>query len=284
MHSDSPPRRSPANEFEHITSTSNDLVKLMRSLERKRSRKEAGLFVAEGARHAEEALHYDWEPVACLTSQAMLERPSALPLLTALSERGARVVTTTERVLGAVARKDNPQTLITTFRQRSREIADLPIDGERRWLALYEVRDPGNLGTILRTADATGVDGVILIGTCCDPFAPETVRASMGSVFAVPFVETDPDGFWNWVKTSGGEVTAASMRGDVASGSLDFGGRSIVLMGNEQAGLPEEAEARCDRLVRLPMQGRADSLNLACASAVMLYEVWRARDFEGAGT
>lgn len=284
MHSDSPPRRSPANEFEHITSTSNDLVKQMRSLERKRHRKELGLFIAEGARHAEEALHYGWEPVACLTSLAMLERPSALPLLTALSERGARVVTTTERVLGAVARKDNPQTLITTFRQRSREISDLPADGPRRWLALYEVRDPGNLGTILRTADATGVDGVILIGTCCDPFAPDTVRASMGSVFAVPFVETDAEAFWRWVEASGAEVTAASMRGEVANTTLPFAERSLVLMGNEQAGLPEEMEARCDRLVRLPMQGRADSLNLACASAVMIYEAWRARGFEGEGT
>ena len=205
-------------------------------------------------------------------------------MLTALSERGARVVTTTERVLGAVARKDNPQTLITTFRQRSREIGDLPADGPRRWLALYEVRDPGNLGTILRTADATGVDGVILIGTCCDPFAPDTVRASMGSVFAVPFVETDAEAFWRWAETIGAEVTAASMRGEVANTALPFAERSLVLMGNEQAGLPEELEARCDRLVRLPMQGRADSLNLACASAVMIYEAWRARGFEGEGT
>ncbi len=284
MHSDSPPRRSHPNEFEHITSTGNDLVKLMRSLERKRSRKEAGLFIAEGARHAEEALHYGWEPVSALTSQAMLERESAKPLLRRLAEQGARVVTTNERVLGAIARKDNPQTLITAFRQRSAALDDLKVDGARRWVALYEVRDPGNLGTILRTADATGVDGVILIGTCCDPFSPETVRASMGSVFAVPFIETSTESFWAWVGASDAQVTAASMRGAVSTEAHSYSERAVILMGNEQAGLPEAMEARCDQLVRLPMQGRADSLNLACASAVMMYDVWRAVGYKGASS
>ncbi len=255
----------------------------MRSLERKRVRRESGLFVAEGARHAAEALHFGWTPVASLTSRSTLERDGARPLLDALEAKGARIVTASERVLGAVARKDNPQTLVTTFRQRDLRLDALAVDGERRWVALYEVRDPGNLGTILRTADAAGVDGVILIGACCDPYSPEAVRASMGSVFAIPIAETTSDKFWEWIDVSGAEVTAASMRGAVASTPVGSGDRSVLLMGNEQSGLPEEMEARCDRLVRLPMQGRADSLNLACASAVMIYDIWRARGFVGAG-
>lgn len=282
MHSNSPPRRSEADEFEHITSTSNDLVKLMRSLERKRSRRETGLFVAEGARHAAEALHYGWEPTAAITSKAMLERSASKPLLETLKTQGARVVTASERVLGAVARKDNPQSLVTTFRQKPLVLENLETEGARRWIALYEVRDPGNLGTIIRTADAAGVDGVILIGTCCDPYSPEAVRASMGSLFAVPIAETETDEFLSWTTTNEAEVIAASMRGDRLTTTLPASERSVILMGNEQAGLPEDVEARCSQLVKLPMQGRADSLNLACASALMIYEVWRAHGFEGA--
>ena len=255
---------------------------MMRSLERKRVRRETGLFIAEGARHAEEALHFGWEPVSALTSKAMAERAGSSPLLKALTDAGARVVTAPERILGAVARKENPQTLLTTFKQRKLALDALATDGQRRWVALYEVRDPGNLGTILRTADAAGVDGVILIGTCCDPYSPEAVRASMGSLFAMPAAEASPAEFWAWASGAGAEVTAASMRGDVIREPIEHGARSIVLMGNEQAGLPEAVEAQCDRLVRLPMCGRADSLNLACASAVMIYDVWRASGFEGA--
>lgn len=282
MHSDSPPRRSSADDFEHITSTANDLVKQIRALERKRTRRESGLFLAEGARHAEEALHYGWEPVAALTSRSMLARGSTPPLLDQLAQRGARVVTTTEKVLAAIARKDNPQTLIATFKQRSAQLSDLTSEGRARWLALYEVRDPGNLGAILRTADSVGLAGVVLVGSCCDPFAPETVRASMGSVFAIPFAQTTAEAFWDWAREMQAEVSAASMRGETIQGPISFAERSIVLMGNEQAGLPESMEAQCDQLLRLPMQGRADSLNLACASAIMMYEVWRSQDYEGA--
>lgn len=282
MHSNSPPTRSVRGEFEHITSTSNELIKTMRSLERKRARRESGLFVAEGARHAEEAMHFGWEPVAALTSKSATERANAQSLLVAMAEKGARVVTTSDRVLGAVARKDNPQTMVAAFRQKPLELGAFPTDGKRRWIALYEVRDPGNLGTIIRTADAAGVDGVILIGTCCDPYSPEAVRASMGSLFATAIAETSIEDFWNWVGKTEAEVNAASMRGVVSGEPFLPSERSVVLMGNEQAGLPEAVEARCDRLVRLPMQGRADSLNLACASAIMIYDVWRARGFEGA--
>lgn len=282
MHSNSPPRRSEAAEFEHITSTGNDLVKLMRSLERKRARRETGLFVAEGARHAAEALHYGWEPTAAITSKVMLERAASKPLLETLKAQGARVVTASERVLGAVARKDNPQSLVTTFRQKPLLLDNLETSGARRWIALYEVRDPGNLGTIIRTADAAGVDGVILIGTCCDPYSPEAVRASMGSLFAVPIAETEISAFQAWAESNEAEVIAASMRGDKLTTTLPANERSVILMGNEQAGLPDGVEARCSQLVKLPMQGRADSLNLACASALMIYEVWRAHGFEGA--
>lgn len=281
-HPDSPRGRSGDVAFEHISSTANETVKLLKSLDRKKARAETGLFLAEGARLAEEALSHDWAPVYVLAGAAALERPQTAALLARMKKAGARVLTASEKVLGSVSRKDNPQTVIAAFKQKLSVLADLPTDGARRWVALYEVRDPGNLGTIVRTADAAGVDGVVLISQCCDPFSVEAVRATMGSLFAMPLVEAEFADFNAWRKKAGARMLAASMRGAHEHDKATYGQRSVVLMGNEQAGLPAEIEAECDELVRIPMMGAADSLNLASAASVMIYEVWRSQGYAGA--
>jgi TrmH family RNA methyltransferase len=268
--------------FEHISSTANDTVKLLRSLDRKRERVETGLFVAEGARHAEEALANGWIPAYAFASQAALERPQTLDLLQRMERAGARVLTGTEKILVTLSRKDNPQAVITAFKQRTTTLADFPATGARRFLACYEIRDPGNLGTVIRTADAAGCDGVILIGQTCDPFSVEAVRASMGSLFAIAIAATTFEDFKQWTTTNTVRIIAASMHGTHAHDKAQFGERSCILMGNEQSGLPAEVEAACDELVRIPMMGKADSLNLASAASVMIYEAWRANGYTGA--
>lgn len=284
----SPPERSrprngsPGGPFEHISSTANETVKLLRSLERKKDRQETGLFLAEGARHAEEALANGWSPAYAFASQAALERPQTRDLLERMRKAGARVLTGTEKILATLSRKDNPQAVISAFRQKVTELDALPVDGARRFVALYEVRDPGNLGTVIRTADAAGCDGVILIETTCDPFSVETVRATMGSLFAMPLAATSFEAFRAWRDANGVRVIAASMRGAHAHDKASYPERSCILMGNEQAGLPVDVEAACDELVRIPMMGKADSLNLATAASVMIYEAWRAQSYKGA--
>lgn len=268
--------------FEHITSTANDTVKLLKSLDRKKERQETGLFLAEGAHFAQEALAHAWTPAYAFADIAALDQPQIRDLLERIRATGARVLTANEKVLAAVSGKDNPQPLVAAFHQRLTPLADLPIAGRRRFVALYEVRDPGNLGTVIRTADAAGCDGVILIGTTCDPFSPETVRASMGSLFAVPLATASLDEFWAWRHASGARIIAASMRGTHAHDRADYTGRTCILMGNEQSGLSIEIEDACDELVRIPMMGRAESLNLASAASVMIYEAWRAQGFDGA--
>lgn len=274
--------RGPRPAFEHISSPANDTVKLLKSLDRKKARSETGLFLAEGARLAEEALKHGWAPAYALVGAEALERASTAELLGRMKAAGARVLTASEKVLASVARKDNPQTVVAAFRQRIGQLADLETKGPRRWLALYEVRDPGNLGTVIRTSDAAGVDGVILIGTSCDPFSVEAVRATMGSLFAMKLVVTDFAAFDAWRRKAGATVIAASMRGTSRHDQASYGEKSIVLMGNEQAGLPVDVEAKCDALVRIPMSGSADSLNLAAAASVMIYEAWRASGYRGA--
>ncbi len=284
MHSDSPRGRSGAEGYEHISSTANDTVKLLKSLDRKKARVESGLFLAEGARLAEEALNNGWSPAYAFAGVHALEREQTADLLARMKKAGARVLTASEKVLAAVSRKDNPQTVIAAFRQRMTRLSDFPSDGMRRWIALYEVRDPGNLGTVVRTADAAGCDGVILLGQTCDPFSVEAVRATMGSLFAMPMASASFEEFNAWRKAAGARMVAASMRGTHPHDKADYGQRSVVLMGNEQQGLPVAIENQCDELVLIPMMGKADSLNMASAASVMIYEVWRGRSFAGART
>jgi TrmH family RNA methyltransferase len=282
MHSDSPPGRSVTSAYEHISSTANDTVKLLKSLDRKKARVETGLFLTEGARLAEEALNNGWLPAYAFAGVNALERTQTSDLLARMKKAGARVLTASEKVLATVSRKDNPQTVIAAFKQRISQLSDFPSDGTKRWVALYEVRDPGNLGTVVRTADAAGVDGVILVGQTCDPFSVEAVRATMGSLFAMPLAEATFEEFNAWRTKAGARMVAASMRGTHAHDKADYGQHSVVLMGNEQSGLPVEIENQCDELVRIPMMGKADSLNLASAASVMIYEVWRGQSYAGA--
>jgi TrmH family RNA methyltransferase len=263
--------------FEHISSTANETVKLLKGLDRKKDRQETGLFLAEGVHFAEEALSNNWKPAYAFANIEGLD--ATRDLLERLQAKGARVLTTSGKVLAAISGKDNPQGIVSAFRQRLTPLAQLPVTGRRRYVALYEVRDPGNLGTVIRTADAAGCDGVILIGTTCDPFSVEAVRATMGSLFAMPLAAATFDELRAWRDKGKVQIVAASMRGHCGHHEARYGERSCILMGNETSGLPVEVEDACDELVRIPMMGRAESLNLAIAAGVMIYEAWRAQGY-----
>ena len=266
-------------EFDHITSASNPLIKQLRTLERKKGRNETGLFLAEGARLIEQALAQDWHVETLIVSNAGIERDHVQALAKRAKAQGARIIQVPDRLAGSIARKDNPQAVIAAIRQRELALADLDPADSGLWIGLYECRDPGNLGTILRTADCAGAAGVILIENCCDPYSVEAVRASMGSLFDVPLARADFESFDAWRQTAGLNMVAASVNGDTAHTGVDFVKPSLILMGNEQAGLPGDIEAQCDTLCLIPMRGGADSLNLAQATAIMLYEGWRQRGF-----
>lgn len=265
--------------FDHISSTANDTVKLLKSLDRKKERQETGLFLVEGAAFAEEALSNGWRPAYAFAGVAAADQQETRALLELMRAAGARVLTATEKVLAAVSGQANPQEVVSAFHQRLTPLADLSPAPRARYVALYEVRDPGNLGTVIRTADAAGCDGVILIGTTCDPFSVEAVRATMGSLFAMPLAAVSFDEFVAWRDAGKVRVVAASMHGDHAYHVARYGDRTCILMGNEQSGLPAEVEASCDALVTIPMAGRAESLNLAIAAGVMIYEVWRGQGY-----
>ncbi len=263
-----------------ITSPANPLVKTLKSLHAKKGRAETGLFLAEGARLAAEAGELGVWPEIMMFAEAALQRPQSARLVKQAEAAGARCVATSESVLSGIAKRENPQTIVSAYRKWDTSLARLAAGG-KIWLALERVRDPGNLGTVLRTADAAGAGGVILIGETCDPFSVESVRASMGAIFATAFAQTDLAGFSAWAKTHGVKTIGTSLRGETRHDAPAADDAVALMMGNEQSGLTDEGEAACDALVRIPMRGKADSLNLAAASAVMIYDYWRRRGYDG---
>lgn len=262
-----------------ITSASNPLIKTLKSLHMKKGRSETGLFLAEGARLAVEAADLGVWPEILLFSPAAMAREQVRALIAEADKRRVRTIETNETLLAQISKRDNPQTVIGAYRQ---QLASLDSIEGPTVVALEGIRDPGNLGTILRTADSTGAGGVVLVGESCDPFSVEAVRASMGSLFAMKLARASFDELVRYKKARGAEMYGLSLKGGPLDPGTPAPGKAIVLMGNEQSGLPDYMEAACDHLVKLPMRGRADSLNLAIATGVMLYDLWRRRGYDGA--
>jgi TrmH family RNA methyltransferase len=259
-----------------VTSLSNPLVKDIKALALKKFRDQQNAFLAEGLKLVIDALDLGWSIKTLVFAKSAIGNPALDKVAARTVAAGGLVLEVSEKVLSAITRRDNPQMVVGIFAQRY-----LPLKGIRPaandiWVALDRVRDPGNLGTVIRTVDAVGAKGVILVGETTDPFSIETVRATMGSIFAVPVAKASVEAFLAWRKTFPGLVAGTHLKGAVDYRSIDFSGRPVLLlMGNEQQGLPDNLAESCDRLLRIPQAGRADSLNLAVATGVMLFEIRR---------
>ncbi|KQT83952.1 RNA methyltransferase [Aurantimonas sp. Leaf443] len=269
------PTKAPGRVKE-IASVSNPIVKDIRALGQKKHRDETGLFLAEGLKLVIDALDAGWEIETLVVGKAALSGELLSRTAARTVAAGADLVEASAKVLEAITRRDNPQSAVGVFRRRLSRLDRMAPAAGGLLVALDRVRDPGNLGTILRTADAAGVCGVALVGECTDPFALETVRATMGSIFAVPIARVTEAEFLNFRSTFKGLVAGTHMEGAVDYRTPDYGARpAVLLMGNEQAGLSPTLAAACDTLVRIPQAGRADSLNLAVATGIMIFEARR---------
>jgi TrmH family RNA methyltransferase len=242
-------------------------------LREKKHRKAAGKFLAEGLRLLTDARECGHLPEVLV----MAEGREAHPLLDALERyvlaAGGDVIETSAEILGKITGKDNPQAVAGVFAEFDTSLAALDRAKARIWLVAQALRDPGNLGTMLRTGDAVGAGGLILIDDCADPFSVEAVRASMGAVFTQSIAQARWDEFLPWLRSGPGQLVAASLRDAVPYRGAAYLAPCFILVGNESRGLPQEYEAACDLRVTMPMRGRADSLNAAVAGAVLAYEV-----------
>lgn len=269
---DGPP---PPGAVKHITSLANPIVKDIRALALPKNRKASGLFVAEGLKLVGDAVEAGWTLRTLVHAARVAEQPLVRRLAAGAHAKGGSVISVSEAVLAKISRRDNPQTVLGVFEQRIMRAGEIrPRDGDV-WVALEAVRDPGNLGTIVRTADAVGAAGVILVGDTVDPFSTEAVRATMGSIFAVPLARATVADFLELARKWRGAVVGTHLSATADYRKADYRTPVLLVMGGEQAGLTAEVAAACTTLVKIPMAGKADSLNLAVATAILLFEIRR---------
>ena len=260
------------NQRRSITGFSNPTVKFLRSLREKKHRKASGKFLAEGLRLLTDARECGHLPEMLV----MAERRDPHPLLDALEagvlRAGGEVIETSTDILGKITGKDNPQAVAGVFAEFDTSLAAIDRSAAKIWLVAQALRDPGNLGTMLRTGDAVGAGGLILIDDCADPFSVDAVRASMGAIFTQKVALARWEEFLPWLRGGPGQLVAASLRDAVDYRTAPYAAPCFLMVGNESRGLPEDYETACDLRVTMPMKGRADSLNAAVAGAVLAYE------------
>jgi TrmH family RNA methyltransferase len=255
-----------------ITGFSNPTVKFLRSLRDKKHRRRERRFLAEGLRLLTDARECGRLPEMLVMATGREAHPLLDALEDAVAGAGGEVVEMDEAILAKITGKDNPQAVAGVFAEFDTRLAAIDRDAAPIWLVAQALRDPGNLGTMLRTGDAVGAGGLILLDDCADPFSVEAVRASMGAIFTQRVAQARWDEFVPWLRGGRGQLVAASLRDARPYRGAPYERPCFLMVGNESRGLPEAYEDACDLRVTIPMLGRADSLNAAVAGAVLAYE------------
>jgi TrmH family RNA methyltransferase len=263
--------------FKPVTSAANPIVKRLASLRQKKYRLAEGLFLLEGLRHVDEALAAGWKP-AVIAVRDGLDLPPAM--VQRLADIKCEKLSLPHALLQKISDRDNAEDVVAAF---APVFGPAPTGAQSArknkrpvWILLEQLRDPGNLGTIMRTAHAANAAGVILLGDTCDPWSPEAVRASMGSCLHISLTQMTDREFDGWRKKFAGAVIGTH----VAAGSRDFRKMSyqtplVIALGSEQNGLSEKTIKACTDIVHIPMPGGTESLNVGVAAALMIYEAVR---------
>jgi TrmH family RNA methyltransferase len=261
-----------------ITAFSNAKVKLLRSLRDKKARRAEGLFLAEGLRILTEARDGGRLPEMIAFSPEGARHPLAAEIIAATEAAGGDAIETSADILSKMSGKDNPQMVLGAYRQPDTSLDRIDRSKAPLWIVAQALRDPGNIGTILRTGDGAGAGGLILVDDSADPFSVEAVRASMGALFTQEIAIARWPEFIAWLRSGEGQLVGTSLKASQDYLDAEYRKPCFLLIGNEQQGLPTDYEAECDLLVKIPMAGRADSLNAAMAAAVMAFAIkasWR---------
>lgn len=260
-----------------LTSLQNPLVKQVVRLKDRRDRDETKQFIIEGYREIKRALDHNIELEALLVCPDLFLGINEEDLIELAGEKGADVFETTKQVFHKISYRDRPDGLVAIANQMNYGLESLPLSKNPFFVIAESIEKPGNLGTILRSADAANVDGVIVCDRCTDIYNPNVVRASVGTLFTRPVVEATSDEMMEWLKKHSIPIVAATPHAEAFFTKVDLSGPIAIVVGTEQIGLTDQWMDMADIKVRIPMLGSADSLNVATATTLLLYEVLRQR-------
>lgn len=261
-----------------LTGSRNSIVKEVRSLKSKSARTEKKLYFIEGARFIAEALKENIDICYIVVSETFASAGGSSELLEQINHGRFDCYLLTDGLFESISDTQNPQGILAVLSQEKKQLRDSSI-ADGLMVVLDAVKDPGNMGTIIRTADAAGCTGVIIPDGCVDIYNPKVLRATMGSVFHVPIYHcagmTEAIGF---SKQKGFLICASHLEGAVSIYQADLSGNVALVIGSEAEGISDETIRNADLLIRIPMAGRAESLNASAAAAVMMFEAMRQRE------
>lgn len=256
-----------------ITSTSNPKIKFIRKLRTKKFRDENQLFYIEGPRIISEAIDAKWKFDQVFFSRELIMDHYSNQLLGKLLASNTECFEVDKQVFESFSIKDGPKGLAAILIQKTYKLNYIN-ENIGLWIGLDRIQDPGNLGSIFRTLDAVGGSGVILIDQCTDPFDIATVRGSMGALFSLKIIKTNSHEFLRFKNDKNIRIIGTSDKADDDYQAIQYNKDMILLMGSEREGLSVTLTDGCDKLVRIPMVGKSDSLNLAVATSICLYEIF----------
>lgn len=262
---------------EKITSLQNPGIKFARSLRTRNKREKSGLTLLEGYRAVSRSFECGIEFQDCYYCPSLFLGSNEMPLIEKISEKGAKVVEVTEDVLKKIAYRDRPEGIIAVVKTRKHSINDIPVKENGLYVIAESIEKPGNLGSILRSADAANVDGVIVCDKCTDIYNPNVITASTGALFSVPLAETTSEEALEWIRKNKIKTLAATPEADKTYYKTDLTEKIAIIVGTEQYGLTDFWKTNADINVRIPMLGFIDSLNVATATTVILFEAARQR-------
>ena len=260
--------------IERITSLSNPRILHARKLYDLKYRRQENAFIAEGLKAIGQAFDSKAEIRTLIFNPDQLSSDFGQSLVDRASQAGIQVIEVPAYILESLARKDKPQGILAVGSQRWSVFDSEAATGQGIWVALESVQNPGNLGTIIRTCDAAGAKGLILLDESTDPYDPAAIKASMGSIFAVPHFKTGVDGLRHWLGLSKPVVIGTSDKAQTDYSQYEYPGHLLFLMGSERQGLSGRYLDICEQTLAIPMQGSADSLNLAVATALVVYQAY----------
>jgi len=263
----------------HITSLQNPRIKRLLRLRKPSERNEEQVFLIEGYRELSRALHQEWSLSELYVCEECFLGENENTLIEGARKAGSRIYSCSKSVFEKIAYRDRPDGLLAVAAQRHFLLRDLPPRENPFYLLMVGIEKPGNLGTMLRSADGAGVDAVILCDKVTDIFNPNTVRASVGTLFSVPVIESSFEECLPWLKSKGIPLLAGTPHTDISLYQTDLRGPVAIAVGSEMHGLDERWMNAADLKVSLPMRGLADSLNVSTAAALILYETLRQRLF-----
>jgi RNA methyltransferase, TrmH family len=266
------------NKYPLISNPRDSRFVTLCSLQTPQDRSRTGLYIIEGIRHLARVVEHNSPIESMFLDPPMLSNAFGQKLARRLRKRGVPGVRLSHQLYRDLTLAAEPQGIGAVLHQQWTPLSNLRVERNSLWLAVESIESPGNLGTIIRTAEAAGAGVIFVFSPDCDPYEPATIRATMGSLFSQKLVRCSPHAFVAWAKSKGVVLVASSPAGLMDYKSLRYRFPAVLVIGSEKRGLSEQLLETADFVVRIPMHGGCDSLNAAVAAGVLLFEMTSQRN------